>query len=56
MPFPRVNRFGIVENPLIETPFISDNDEEIEPNPVGAFLLLNGMAFGLLGGGDLTLL
>jgi hypothetical protein len=57
MPFPRLNFYGIIENPLEFTPFIEDNFEGGGGNlPSNLFLLLNGNSFGLLGGGSLELL
>ncbi len=54
MPWPKVNGFGIVENPLVYDTYGENNGPQPEPN--GRFLLLSGGNFQLLSGGDLLLL
>lgn len=58
MPWPRTGTFGVVENPIIESPFVENNSpgEEAPPQPGNRFLLLGGGNFLLLSGGDLLLL
>jgi hypothetical protein len=58
MPFPRTGTFGLIDNPLVVSPFVANNSVyEIVPPPTGNFfLLLGGGDFLLLGGGKLELL
>lgn len=58
MPWPRVQNFGIIDNPLIDSPFVApENIKTAEPPPPGnLFLLLNGGNFLLLNGDNLALL
>ena len=58
MSWPALPAFGIVNNPLLDSPFTSNNDQgnNVPPQPSNRFLLLSGGNFLLLGGGDLLLL
>lgn len=57
MSFPSVNGFGLKDNPLIESPFVQNNEISGSPTPGGNFfLLLNGSFFLLLNGSQLLLL
>ena len=57
MPWPKLNYYGVVANPVNFSPYVTGNDGESEsPIPANTFLLLNGMPFALLGGGNLLLL
>jgi len=57
MPWPSIVNFGIVDNPLIDSPFVESSEKIGMPPPAeNDFLLLNGNIFGLLGGGNLLLL
>jgi len=49
---PSVNGYGIVENPLVFTPFAYGTGGDV-PVPNNAFLLLDGSLFKLLDGSDL---
>lgn len=54
MPFPN-QYFGIIDNPLIETPFISGNGGGGVPVPSDRFLLSDGSSFLLSDGTNLLL-
>jgi hypothetical protein len=58
MPWPRLKDFGIVDNPLIYSPFEENNapDSGGGPPAFNDFLLLNSFPFLLLNGNNLTLL
>lgn len=58
MSWPALPAFGIVNNPLLESPFVTNNDEGTIGPPVSSnrFLLLSGGDFLLLSGGDFLLL
>lgn len=57
MPWPRLKDFGIVENPLIYSPFEENNSPGDGGVPaINDFLLLNGFPFLLLNGENLALL
>lgn len=58
MAFPNIANFGVVDNPLIDSPFvIGDEFNEFNPPPLTRrFLLLNGNPMLLLNGNDLLLL
>lgn len=55
---PKTNHYGIIENPIIFSPYFENNDQESE-FPSNVFLLLGPVPEGvflLLGGGDLLTL
>jgi hypothetical protein len=55
MSFPLVGEFGLIDNPLIETPFASNNT----PGTVTSdqdFLLMDGEFFLLMAGGNFLLM
>ena len=56
MSWPSIKQFGISDNPLIDTPFVETQIGGSSPPVFDYFLLLNGMNFGLLNGGNLLLL
>jgi len=59
MSFPTLPKFGLVDNPLLNSPFVYNNTEgSVSPTPPGVedFLLLSGMIFELLSGLDFLLL
>lgn len=55
MGFPRTGKFGIIENPLIFTPFVTNNSGEDEFS-AGDFLLMDGEFFLLMAGGNFLLM
>ncbi len=57
MSWPALPAFGIVNNPLLDSPFDFNSDEETS-SPVihNGFLLLNSSPFNLLNGNALLLL
>jgi len=58
MSWPALPAFGIINNPLLESPFVTNNDEGTEGPPVASnrFLLLSGGDFNLLNGSQFLLL
>ncbi len=56
MSFPNPNYYGIVENPLVFTPFAETGDEPENAPSALDFNLLTGMPFILLDGQNLLLL
>lgn len=57
MPWPRTGGFGLVDNPLIDSPFEENNAPDDGGVPaINEFLLLNGFPFLLLNGNHLSLL
>ncbi len=58
MAFPALPTFGIVDNPLIESPFVGENTtgSAFPPGFTSRFLLLSGGDMKLLSGGDFLLL
>jgi len=57
MPWPRTSSFGLVDNPLIYSPFEENNAPDDGGVPAfNDFLLLSGIPFLLLNGNNLTLL
>lgn len=57
MAWPNVGAFGLVNNPLIDTPFNENSETGSTPPPSeNDFLLLGGGNFLLLGGGNFLLL
>lgn len=58
MSWPALPAFGIVNNPLLDSPFFTNNDEGnvTPPQPNNRFLLLSGGNFLLLNGQDFLLL
>lgn len=57
MSFPNPNKFGIVDNPLIFTPFVAGNGSDSGGGiPSDAFMLLDGTPFLLLNGEFFVLL
>lgn len=58
MPWPRTGLFGLGENPLIESPFVTGNDAENELPPIGGdpFLLMTGDDFLLINGTNFLLM
>jgi hypothetical protein len=58
MSWPVLPAFGIVNSPLLESPFVSNNDNGTMGPPVSAnrFLLLSGGNFNLLNGAPMLLL
>jgi hypothetical protein len=56
MPLPSPNGYGIIDNPLVFTPFTEGYEPSPTPFPSNVFLLLNGGNFLLLNGGNLLLL
>lgn len=56
MPYPNTGRFGIIENPLLFTPFVEDNTEGGGEFSDNDFLLLDGEFFLLLDGTHFLLL
>lgn len=55
--FPSIDKFGINDNPLVNTNFIADEDLLGAPFPgMQNFILLDGTDFLLLGIGNLLLL
>ena len=59
MPWPRLGKFGFVQNPLTQTPFVENNSGEgSAPPPPGGdkFLLMTNGIFLLENGGDFLLM
>lgn len=59
MAFPNVKNFGIVDNPLIDSPFIISDENGsggVPPLPRNRFLLMTGASFLLMTGADLLLM
>ncbi len=58
MPWPRTGSFGLIDNPLTDSPYIADSGPgEGGPNPpINTFLLLSGFPFLLLNGNMFELL
>lgn len=57
MSYPSVATFGIVENPLIYTPFAEGNSPSTGGVPPhSAFILMDGELFGLMAGGDFLIM
>jgi hypothetical protein len=55
MSFPVPGQFGVIENPLIITPFASNNTPGTVI-PASAFLLMDGQMFLLMAGGNFLLM
>lgn len=56
MSLPHLPTFGIVENPLIDSPFDSNNDPESGSFGANLFLLMDGQHFLLMNGEQLLLM
>lgn len=56
MSYPNVNGFGVVNNPITESPYFENNDDGTNAFPEDDFLLLNDSRFLLLNGGYFLLL
>ena len=58
MSWPALPDFGIVSNPLLDSPFVTNNDESTSPppQPSNRFLLLSGGNVHLLNADDFLLL
>lgn len=56
MSWPHLPTFGIVDNPLIDSPFVSNNDEESGGFANNDFLLMDGEFFNLMDGTHLLLM
>lgn len=57
MPWPRLNGYGLNENPIIDSPYVENlNFKTMNPPPSGFFLLLDGSNFLLLDGTNFLLL